>query len=139
LGAACVALPAASDKRRQAPFVADEPPAIATPPSSILIPAASPARCFSVELRSGTASPHTLKTHKGSLYIGRAIFNDLVIDEECILRRHAHIYRLEQGVFMELLSTGATATINGQPANHISLLCDGDVIGLGSCDAIICC
>jgi len=107
--------------------------------SPILIPAPSEARCFVVELRFGAASPHSIKTHKGSLYIGRAIFNDLVIDEECIMRRHAHIYRLEQGVFMELLSSSATATINGGAANHISLICDGDVISLGSCDAIIHC
>jgi len=116
-----------------------ERPAPVAAPSPILIPAPSPARSFTVELRFGTTSPHTIKTHKGSLYIGRATFNDLVIDEECIMRRHAHIYRLEQGVFMELLSSGATATINGGAANHISLICDGDVIGLGPCDAIIGC
>ncbi|MCL2881741.1 MAG: FHA domain-containing protein [Coriobacteriia bacterium] len=111
----------------------------AATPSPILIPAPSPARCFAAELRFGTAPPHTIKTHKGSLYVGRAIFNDLVIDDECIMRRHAHIYRLEQGVFMELLGTSSSATVNGKQANHISLICDGDVISLGPCDAIIHC
>ena len=108
-------------------------------PSPVLIPAPSEARCFSAELRFGTAAPHTITTRKGSLYIGRAIFNDLVIDEEFIIRRHAHFYRLEQGVFMELLDQSATATINGQLAHHISLICDGDVIGIGPCDVIIHC
>ncbi|MCL2323955.1 MAG: FHA domain-containing protein [Actinomycetia bacterium] len=101
------------------------------------VPAPATRRSFSVELRRGAARPHCIDAPLGSLYIGRAVFNDLVIDEEEVLRRHAHLYRLRQGVFMELLSATAKATINGQAATHLSLIRDGDVVGLGSCDLLV--
>ena len=107
--------------------------------TEVSVSAPSPLRSFSVEVRCGTAEPHVICIRKGSLYVGRGLFNDLVVDEELVVRRHAHLYRLEQGIFMELLSSAATATINGASANHISLIRDEDVVSLGSCDLVIRC
>jgi len=108
-------------------------------PPPALVPQVPPTRNFSVEIDPGAAGTRCIEAHHGSFYIGRAVFNDLVIDEELIMRRHAHLYRLEQGVFMELLSTNAEATVNGQAINHIGLISDGDVIGLASCDLVVHC
>ncbi|MCL2333139.1 MAG: FHA domain-containing protein [Actinomycetia bacterium] len=114
-------------------------PAAATSGAPVFMAPARSDRCFTVEARFGATGELHATAPRGSFYIGRAVFNDLVIDEELIIRRHAHLYRLEQGVFMELLSIEATATVNGQASTHISLIRDGDVIGLGSCDVVVRC
>jgi len=128
------AAPAAAAAATIAPLAAAAPLAAMTQSSP-----ATPARGFSVEVRYDASEPRLLRTRKGSLYIGRGAFNDLVIDEEQVVRRHAHLYRLEQGVFMELLCPSAEATINGQHANHISLIRDKDVVSFGSCDLVVNC
>ena len=121
---------------------AASPPIIAAPEpaaSPIFVAEPSAARSFSIDVRFGAAPPHRAATDTGSLYVGRGSFNDVVIDDECVMRRHAHLYRLEQGIFMELLTPEAAATVNGQSTRHISLICDEDVIGFGACDAIVHC
>ncbi len=116
-----------------------EVPPAEVPQAPVYLPQAAPTRSFSLEVSRGAAPARQVEAPQGSFYVGRAVFNDLVIDEELVMRRHAHLYRLAQGVFMELLCTSAEATVNGRPINHISLISDGDVIGLGSCDIVVRC
>ena len=87
---------------------------------------------YTVELQATCTSCFNSQPTRGNLYIGRSIFNDVVLCDDEVMRRHAHIYELDHGIFIELMSVEARATVNGQDSGHISLLKDGDVIGIGS-------
>ena len=63
--------------------------------------------------------------------IGRAIENDLCINEASISRHHARVIASSGGTFIEDLSSANGVGINGRRVRH-ARLSDGDVVMLGS-------
>ncbi|MGH9173849.1 MAG: FHA domain-containing protein, partial [Vicinamibacterales bacterium] len=80
---------------------------------------------------SGDNAGETVIIRRGTIAIGRALDNDVIIDSAEVSRHHARI-EVRNGVYqiVDLDSTNGT-TVNGAPANHTGLN-HGDVISLGT-------
>lgn len=71
---------------------------------------------------------------RGSLYIGAAAYNDIVVRGTDMKSRHTHIYIDNGNAYAETLETGAEVLVNGETRDGVSLLKKGDIVSLGNID-----
>lgn len=80
---------------------------------------------------NGENAGETVIIRRGTISIGRALDNDVIIDSAEVSRHHARI-EVHSGEY-EIIDLGSTngTTVNGSPANHTRLN-HGDMIALGT-------
>jgi len=80
---------------------------------------------------SGTASPPRVPLPTGSVTIGRATDNDIVVDDLLVSRRHAEVtFRGDGTAVLTDLGTHNGTFVNGRRVDRATLR-DGDVVGIG--------
>lgn len=109
-----------------------------TPPAAPAVPATS----RSSSQLSSVSSPYLTSTFRRptsiralpartAVRIGRALDNDLVVDDLVVSRRHAELHALDDGTY-EIVDLGSHngTYLNGDPVDR-SRIAEGDIVGIG--------
>ena len=57
----------------------------------------------------------TVRSKRGSIYVGRELFNDIAIACPTVARRHLHLYQVGAQLMAEQMEPASTTFVNGVP------------------------
>ena len=79
----------------------------------------------------------TVKSKRGSIYVGRGEFNDISVGYPSVSRRHLHLYRIGAQLLAEPLDERGETYINGELLTGSRELHESDRLTISDVDLVV--